>query len=96
MANEQLTAAQEFCSYHQIDVTLVTAFYDAGLIELTVVDTSYYIPVTQLPRVERLVRLHNELGINVEGLEAVTHLLDRVTGLQQEVQLLRNRLSVYE
>lgn len=96
MANTALTAANEFCSYHQIDVTLITAFYNAGLIQLTVVDQHYFIPQEQLPGVERLVRLHNELGINIEGLEAITHLLDRMHDLKQEVQLLRNRLSVYE
>ena len=96
MATDNLTTAQDFCSYHQIDYTLITAFHDAGLLELTIVNQTTYIPQAQLSSAERLIRLYDELGINIEGLAAVTHLLQRMESLRQEVVVLRNRLSVYE
>jgi uncharacterized protein YoxC len=45
---------------------------------------------------ERLVRLHQDLNINLEGLGAVSHLLHKVNALQEEVQKLRKRVQKYE
>jgi chaperone modulatory protein CbpM len=38
-----------------------------------------------------MIRLHNELEINVAGIEAITHLLERVEQMQEEMRRLRNR-----
>jgi chaperone modulatory protein CbpM len=47
-------------------------------------------------RIEHLARLHYDLDINLEGLEAISHLLDRMDASQQEARVLRERLRVYE
>ena len=96
MVNENLTAALDFCSYHQIEYTLLSSFEEAGLVELMVVNQTYYIPQAQLPVLERMIRLHQDLDINVAGIEAITHLLQRVHTMQQEMLELRNRLRIYE
>lgn len=96
MATKELTPATDFCSYHHIEYTVISTFHDAGLLELSIIDQTSYIPQHELPRLERMVRLHHDLGINVEGIEAITHLLQRMEDLQQEMQMLRNRLRVYE
>jgi chaperone modulatory protein CbpM len=96
MATDNLTAALDFCSYHQIEYTLISSLEEAGLIQLTVLNETRYIPQTQLHGLERMVRLHHELDINVAGIEAITHLLQRVEDMQQQMQELRNKLKIYE
>lgn len=96
MATPNLTAAHDFCSYHQIDITLIGSFEEAGLVELVVVDEKSFIPETQLPQLERMVRLYHDLDINLPGIEAITHLLQRVHTMQQDMLELRNRLRIYE
>ena len=96
MATDNLTAAHDFCSYHQIEITVINSFEEAGLIELVMVDETSYIPQTQLPQLERMVRLHHDLDINLPGIEAITHLLQRMHAMQQDMLELRNRLRVYE
>jgi hypothetical protein len=39
-----------------------------------------------------MVRLHEDLGINVPGIEAIHHMLGRMEHLQEELVRLRNRL----
>ena len=46
-----------------------------------------------LPLLEKMVRLHNELDINPEGIQAIYHLLGQVESLQQEVAALKRRLN---
>jgi hypothetical protein len=42
------------------------------------------------------MRLHYDLDINLEGIEAITSLLNRVKSMQEEIRELRNRLEGYE
>jgi chaperone modulatory protein CbpM len=79
-----------------VEYTFIHSLNEAGLVEITVVDQTEYIPETQLQKLERMIRLHHELEINVAGIEAITHLLNRVERIQEDMRLLQNRLKRYE
>ena len=91
-----LIAASEFCTYHQVEYTFISSLNEAGLVEIQVVEQETYIPESELQKLERMIRLHNELEINVAGIEAITHLLQRMEAIQEEIRTLRNRLNRYE
>ena len=40
-----------------------------------------------------MVRLHQDLNINIEGLEAVHQLLQRNSAMQEEIRLLKQKLN---
>ncbi len=42
------------------------------------------------------MRLHYDMEINVEGIEAINYLLQRMKTLQAEMVSLKNRLRLYE
>lgn len=96
MTTQHLIAATDFCVYHQVEHTFITSLQEAGLVEVTIIDKTTYIPETELQKLEKMIRLHNELEINVAGIEAITHLLKRVEDIQEEMRDLRNRLLFYE
>ena len=95
MAQAHLIATTEICTYHDIEYTFITSLSDAGLVELTVVDHTTYIPESELQRLEKMIRLHHELEINIAGIEAISHLLQRVEQMQEELRVLRNRQFVH-
>ena len=39
-------------------------------------------PISQLKHLEKLMRLKNEMDINLEGIETTTYLLQRIKDLQ--------------
>ena len=43
-----------------------------------------------------MLRLHRELDINIEGIDTIDHLLQRMDNLQKEVISLKNRIRLYE
>lgn len=45
------------------------------------------------PYWKKMVRLHNELDINPEGIQAIHHLLGQVESLQEEVAALKRKLD---
>lgn len=96
MENNPLLEAGELCSHYNIELSFVDALQQHGLIEYTKEEEHIFIPEHQLPELEKLIRLHYDLDINVEGLDAINHLLQRVKSMQDEIALLRNRLRLYE
>ena len=96
MATENLIAANDFCVYYNVEYTFINSLQEAGLVQITTINQTTYIPETELQKLERMITLHHDLEINIAGIEAITHLLDRVEQMQDDVRSLRNRLRLYE
>lgn len=96
METENLIPANQFCEHHNVEFSFIHLLHENGLIEISRVQESEFIPVSKLPELEKLVRLHYDLDINLEGIEAITNLLQRVENMQQEITMLKNKLRLYE
>ena len=86
----------EFCIHHNIEVAFINSLKESGLVEFTSVDEKICVPESQLPHLEKLVRLYYEMDINLEGIETITYLLSRMNEMQQQILHLNNKLSLYE
>ncbi len=84
---------KDFCSGHNIEEAFIFGLQEYELIELRSIDNQQFIYVEELPKVEKMVRLHLDLHINLEGIEAIYHLLERTLQLQNEIRTLKNRLK---
>lgn len=96
MSSEELISAHEFCIFHHIELSFILHLHDAGLIGMTVMDKDCYLAADELPVVEKFVRWHYDLAINSEGIEALSHVLERMERLLDENRALKNRLHRYE
>ena len=96
MKKEDLIPAEEICVLYQVERQFVTSLKDSGIIEIVTVQETEYIHCDHLAQFEKMRRLHEELEINVQGLEAISHLLGKVEQLQSENIKLKNRLGLYE
>ena len=79
-----------------IDINFIELLRDNGLLQTNIISGSLYIPEEQLPALEKMVRLHFDMDINIEGIETISHLLNRIEQMQNEIHDLRNRVAVYE
>jgi hypothetical protein len=96
MQKDYLIAIDEFCANHNIEISFISSLQRTGLIEITTVKESGFIDSTQLRQLEKIVRLYYELDINLEGIETINYLLQRISSMQDEIISLRNRLRLYE
>lgn len=96
MDRTELISAKEFCVHHGVSFTFIAELQEAGIVEVQIIEEQYYINCDQASELERLIRLHNELDINVAGVEVIARLLQQVEGLQAEVNKLSQRLRVFE
>jgi DNA-binding transcriptional MerR regulator len=60
------------------------------------VDEAVFIDADDIGDVERIIHLHQDLDINLEGIDAILQLLKRLEQTQAELMALRNRLRLYE
>ena len=96
MQEENLIPANEFCLHHNIEVSFIDSLKEYGLVVFTVIDDAPFITIKQLTELEKLVRLRYELDINLEGIDAIIHLLKKLQGMQDEIIILKNKLRLYE
>ena len=86
----------EFCLYHNADESFVFSLSDSGLIEIMVADGKTYIPASQINNLEKFFRLYYELNINLEGIETISYLQNKIEVLNNELINVKNRLRFYE
>ena len=96
MQTKYLVAIDDFCANHNIDISFISSLQQTGLIEITTVENSGFIATDQLLELEKYVRFYYELDINLEGIETVSYLLQRINAMQNELKMLTNRLRLYE
>ena len=96
MGTENLIPVDQVCMYHNVEISFVDALHTFGLIELVVVENNRYLSNEQLKDLEKMMRLHYELNINLEGIDAVSNLLQRIAYLEQELLAAKNKLRLFE
>jgi len=96
MKTDELIPVNEICIHHGIERSFVLSLRESGLLEVITLDEQTYVPIGELRNLEKMANLHYEMDINIEGIEVITHLLQRVNDLQQQVAQLLHRLDVHD
>ena len=96
MDTQDYISIEIFSRHHGVDRSFIDALGDCGLIEITSLKHEHYIRTDQLSNAEKMIRLYLDLHINVEGIDSIMELLQRIKRLQEEVVMLRNKLRLYE
>lgn len=96
MSNTKLISIQHICTVHEIEYTFITELKNYGLVELLIEEEQEYVVEEQLPTLEKMIRLHYDLNVNVEGLDVISNLLDKIENLQQTLRATENRLRLHE
>ncbi|QNL50726.1 hypothetical protein H8S90_03765 [Olivibacter sp. SDN3] len=91
-----LILISEYCTHCKVEQTFIQSLHEEGLIELAVVEKEYYISEEQLDDLEQFRRWYYDLHVNIEGIDAMKHLVQKLRVMQQEIDQLKNRLKLYE
>jgi len=96
MESADIIILDEFCTSHQVEISFVRSLEEYGLIQTIIVNETLCVPGNELSKLEQIVRLHQELNINSEGIDVIINLLQRIENMQNEIIELRNKLNFYE
>ena len=92
MDTKQWIRIDVICTSYQIEPSFIDSLCDFGLLEVFEEAEDRYVDPDHLADLERMIRLHYDLGINMEGLDTIWHLLSRIEKLQQELFVLKNSI----
>lgn len=95
MSKEKITY-RECVQIYQVEEVFLDALHSSGLIEVVIEEEDRYIEYDYLQEIEQFVRWYYELEINIEGIEALHHMLQQVRDLQSDVERLRSELKFYK
>jgi chaperone modulatory protein CbpM len=94
--SDEIIPLEIFCSSYQVEQSFVETLESHGLISINYMENERFILKEELVELEKFSRLYYELDINVPGIDALKHLLEKIKHLQQEMEILRARLRIYE
>lgn len=86
----------QLCEHYRIEVSFFQELHEVGLINLVVVEHNRCLHQEDLGAVERMMRIHQELGVNIAGVDVILNLMQRMEALKTELNGVRNRLRFYE
>lgn len=84
----------EFCENEKIETSFLLELNREGLLHLKKQEEVEYIDQNDLPQIEMFARWHYELGVNLEGIDAMRHMLERMKKMQRQIQILEKKLQI--
>lgn len=94
--SEEIIPVETFCSYYHVERTFIESLESYGLISISYKENQRFILKEELIELEKFSRMYYDLDINIPGIDALKHLLEKIKELQQETETLRARLRIYE
>lgn len=96
MKLENLIPLNQLCTYYKVEMSFFTNLNEFGLIEIKTIEQAYYVHKDKASDIEKIIRLHDELEINLEGIDTILNLLKKIEALQAELITAKNKLRFYE
>jgi hypothetical protein len=93
---KNLIPLPELCLHYKMELSFFTNLSEMGLVEIKTVETISYIDSNSIFKIEKMIHIHKDLDVNLEGIDVAFNLLQKVDRLQIEITSLKNRLRLYE
>ncbi|WP_047245528.1 chaperone modulator CbpM [Maribacter thermophilus] len=96
MKTETYIQIEQICTHYGVETSFIHQLKEFEIVHIEESENTEVIKDSELPKLEKMVRLHQELEINPQGLQAIDHLLKKVVDLQDEVMTLKRKLDLFE
>jgi hypothetical protein len=96
MTTQKLILVEKLCTTYDIEISFINELKNTGLLEVQTIEQTEYIHQDRLANLEKIIRLHQDLNINMEGIDVILNLLQKVEALQNEVNRLKNKQFLFE
>ena len=96
MEKQEYILIKTLCVHYKVEVSFIKELDNVGLIEIQQLEDDEFIHQEKIGDLEKMIRLHHELNVNIEGIDVVFNLLQKELQLKEQVKELQNRLRFYE
>ena len=96
MSKENFIPLHKLCELYKVEMSFFSSLNEIGLIQIIAIEESQYIHKDKINDVEKMIRMHRDLEINIEGIDIAFNLLKKIDELENEIISIKNRLKIYE
>lgn len=96
MSLENFIPVNTLCTHYKVELSFFDNLNTIGLIEIQTVEEMQYVHRDSIYDIEKMIRMHQDLDVNIEGIDVVLNLLQKIDALKKEIHAVRNRLRLYE
>ena len=96
ITNENYIPLEQLCIQFKVEITFFNQLIECELIEVSNFKKSLHVHEDKLTDIEKMVRLYHDLDINIEGIDTVFNLLEKIGHLQNDLADARTKLKRYE
>ncbi|MFZ2432546.1 MAG: chaperone modulator CbpM [Lutibacter sp.] len=96
MNKENFIPLHKLCELYKVEMSFFSSLNEIGLIQITTIEESHYVHQDKIIDIEKMIRMHRDLEINIEGIDIAFNLLQKIDELENELNSIKNRLRIYE
>ena len=96
MSDQDFIPIIELCEHYRLEISFFNKLQDVGLIHVETIQTGNCLHQDELEVLEKIMRIHHDLHVNIEGIDVVLNLLEKVDDLNRELANVKSRLHLYE
>ena len=89
----QHSTIAQIIEYYPIELSSLYHLNESGIIKILTIEETDYIHHDELPELERIIRIQQDLNISFETMDIVINLLEKIKELQSENDSLKIRLQ---
>lgn len=93
---EDFISINEICTHYEVEISFINNLGEIGLVQIEIIEEKKYVHQNQIRNIEKMIRMHHDLDVNIEGIDAVFNLLQKINELQEELKNVKSRLKRYE
>lgn len=92
----ELIIISEYCTRSKIEPEFIIQLENERLIEVYEENDIRYIHISQLKRLEQYAEWYYNLSINIEGIDVIHNLLDKIDKMQGDMARMKQRLLLID
>lgn len=96
MNQKKLILVSELCQHYEMEISFFEQVEEYGLVHVERISDEKYIHRKYLNKMEKILRLHRELEVNLEGIDVIFNLMRRIQVLEKELKEKQTQLGLFE
>jgi hypothetical protein len=96
MDTKEFISIIQLCENYHVEKAFFNQLHEVGLIHIITIEKIVYVHQDSIAAIEKMIRFNQELNINIEGIDVIFNLLQKMNSLQEELNTTQNRLRLYE
>lgn len=96
MKNKDFVTIKTLSIHYNLKESFFLELNDNQLINIVVINNQHSIHHDEIYQLEKIIRIHVDLDINIQGVDVILNLINEVENLKSKINILKGKLVLIE